>query len=138
MSPRPLQDVPADSLSGLALIQAISSLRSFAGAAIFSKDHLRAARQQRNRLKIRDEIVSKRIDRAVDDVGAPVADADRIAIGRRAGHASDPMLLIADDILDQDRLRPGLEPHPLRYDARNRVGGTPCRIMTMTVIGRDG
>jgi len=48
-------------------------------------DHCRIARNQRNGLEILQHIVRKGVDSSVHDVRAPLADAKRVAVGRRLG-----------------------------------------------------
>src|SRR5216110_2600691 len=66
-------------------------------------DH-RIARQQGNRFQIGDEVVAELVDRAVGDVGTEMAEADRVAVGRRAYRAADADRTARPrDVLDQHR-----------------------------------
>ena len=84
-------------------------------------DQLRTVREQRHRLKISQQVVGQRVDRPVDDVRAPVPDAQRITIASRAGDPADTDVTArAGHVLDDDRL-PERGPHALAEEARNRV-----------------
>jgi hypothetical protein len=104
--------LPIVTLSGFALSRAISSHRSF------SAQQLMIARQQRDRLEVPGEVVLQRIDRAVDDMGAEIAEHDGVAVRCRAHHASGcDAAGGAGDVLDDDRL-PKRLPHSFGEDAR--------------------
>jgi hypothetical protein len=58
---------------------------------------------QSNGLKIAQRVVGKRVTSAVRNVGAPVADDDRVAIGCCAGDSADAETAVrASDIFDDD------------------------------------
>jgi hypothetical protein len=85
------------------------------------EDH-RVAGEPRNRIEVLEEIVFKRIDRAVRNVGAEMADTDGVAVGRRGHHAADPDRATgAGDVLDQHRLAER-GAHALAEHARQHVG----------------
>ena len=52
-------------------------------------DKLRVGGDHRHRLKVVQHVVLERIDRRIDDMCAPMADADRVAVGRRARDPAD-------------------------------------------------
>jgi hypothetical protein len=83
---------------------------------------LRIGRDQRDRLEIVQHVVWQLIDRAVDYVRAPMADADRVAVGLGTGDPSDAdRARRSGCILDDDGLTER-RPHPLAHDACNRIG----------------
>src|SRR5262249_15588062 len=64
-----------------------------AGRQILScHDHVGITWQPRDRFEIRTDVVGQRINRAIDDVRGPVADAHGIAIGSGAYGASNPIV----------------------------------------------
>jgi hypothetical protein len=88
----------------------------------FRDDELRIGRQQRDRIEVFQEIIGERIDRAVDDMRAPVADAERVAVGRRAHDTSNrDRARGAGRVLDHDGLSERAA-HALAENARDRVG----------------
>src|ERR671931_1030242 len=79
-------------------------------------------------LKIGQLGVGQRVDCSIDDVRAPVPDAQRITIASRASDPADADVAArAGHILDDDRL-PERGPHALAEKARDRVGWPPGRI----------
>ena len=56
---------------------------------VLGDDHHRIAADQADRVEVVDEIELKRVDRAVDHMRAQMADADRIAVGRRSHRTTD-------------------------------------------------
>ncbi len=56
---------------------------------LLADDEKRLRRDQADRLEVVEQVVLERIDGAGRDVGAPLADADRVAVGRRASDAAD-------------------------------------------------
>ena len=99
--------------------QLVQVLRGDRGIA---DDQLRIGSDQRHRLEVLEEIVRERIGRAVEHMGAPLADAQRIAVGRRAGDPADADAAVRPgDVLDDDGL-PERHPHALGDDARDGIG----------------
>ena len=92
------------------------------GREIFLGDHeLRIDRHQADRLKILLQIVIQLVDNAAD-MGVPLADVDRVAVGRRTRDTPDRNAAAgAANILDDDRLPEGRS-HALGHDARGNVG----------------
>ena len=91
-------------------------------------DKLRVGGDHRHRLKVVQHVVLERIDRRIDDMGPPMANADRVAVGRRARDPADADGAGgASRILDDDGL-PKRCPHALGHDARNRIGRAPGRV----------
>ena len=87
-------------------------------------DDVRVARQARDRLEILQHVVGQRVDRAVDHVRGPVADADGVAVGSGAHGAADPDGAgRAGDVLDDDRLAERLA-HRLGERACQRIDRT--------------
>jgi hypothetical protein len=85
-------------------------------------DQDRAVGQQRHRFKIVEHVVLDRVDGARAHVAQPIADAQRIAVGRRACGAADPDAAAgARGVLDHHGLgeRDG---QMISKDARDRVG----------------
>ena len=121
-------DIADADLAGIGLHPGDQLLQVRGREILARGDHQRVARQQRDRLEIAAQIIGQRIDRAVDDVRAVVAVAQRIAVGRRlhrafdAGHAR-----LAGDILDHDRLAERLA-HALGERAREAVRRTAGEI----------
>ena len=88
---------------------------------VLRDDQIRIGRDQRDRLEILQHIVRERIDRAVDHVGAPVADADRVAVGRGTRNPADPDVAVgAGHVLDDDALAERCA-HVLRHGACDHV-----------------
>jgi hypothetical protein len=88
--------------------------------ALADHDH-RIAGQERDRIEIAQQIVLQRIDCAVDDMGTPVPDAERIAVGRSARDAADAdRARRPGRVLHVDGLGEGVEP-PFGQVARHRV-----------------
>ena len=84
-------------------------------------DQERLGRDQRNGLEILQQVELERIDRAARDVGPPLADADRVAVGRRARDTADTDgAARTGDVLDDDGLAEG-GAHALGHDARDHV-----------------
>ena len=82
---------------------------------------MRHARQQRHRLEILGDVVGRGVGEEIDNVGAPGADADGVAVGRRTRHAADAGDAAgAAQVLDQDRLAE-CRPHQLDHDADRGV-----------------
>ena len=82
----------------------------------------RIGRQLRDRLEIAQQIVGQRVDRAVDHVRAPVADAQRVAVGCRFRDAADADAAGgAGDVFDDDIL-PERAAHMLGHQAPHHVG----------------
>ena len=76
------------------------------------------------RLEIVENVELQRIDGRINDVRAPVTDADRVAVRCRAHDTSDAQRTGGSrGVFDDHRLaeRPA---HPLRQDTRQRVGRT--------------
>src|SRR5262249_4635174 len=73
--------------------------------------------------EILDQVVwQRRVDGAVGDVGAPLADAERVAVGRGAGETSDTDgAARAGDVLDDDGLAER-GAHRLGHDPSDHVG----------------
>ena len=89
---------------------------------LLADDHQRRHREPDDRLEIVHRIPRHRIERRRADVARPVADAERVAVGRRADHAADADGgARAGHGLDQDRLAERLL-HVLAHDPRDRVG----------------
>jgi hypothetical protein len=66
-------------------------------------DQPRIAGQKGDRLKILQQVVGKRVERAIQDMCAPLPAADRIAIGRRACDPADTDIACgATHVLDND------------------------------------
>src|SRR5262249_60913578 len=73
--------------------------------AASSDEHLRRGRQQRNWLKVVDEVERQRVGRAAEDMTIEMADAERVAIGRRADRAANPDCASSTRaVFDNDRL----------------------------------
>ena len=81
--------VPNDALSGLALSQATSSFRSDARQSDPAEHHHRRDADQRDRLEIVHHVVGDRIGQAREHMRVEMADAQRVAVGRRARDAAD-------------------------------------------------
>src|SRR5262245_44653478 len=82
--------------------------------------------EKRNRFKVADQVVWQRVGSSIKDVGRDIANADDIAVGRRAyGLAYGDTALRSTDILDDDRLAKG-PAHSVGDDTRNRVGRPSC------------
>jgi hypothetical protein len=97
------------------------------GHRLGGNDQLRAVRDQRHGFEIGQQVVGQRIDRAVDDVRAPMPDAQRIAVARRASDPADgDVAARAGNVLDDDRLSER-GPHALAEDARDGVGRPASR-----------
>jgi len=87
-------------------------------------DQERIARHQRNRRKVLDEVVSQGEHGAVQNVGGPISENDRVAIRRCAGYASDPdCARCSGNVFDNDRLTKELA-HALGHDPSDGVAGT--------------
>ena len=85
-------------------------------------DHQRRHRQPRDRLQIVHDVPRHRIERRRADVARPVADAERVAVGRRIHHAADADGGAgAGHGLDQNRLAERVF-HMVADDPRDRVG----------------
>ena len=93
-------------------------LGEIVGLDILSRDDdLRRAWEQGDRLEIRRKIIVEAIDRAVEHMGAPVPQAERIAVGRCANDALDTDASPgARNIFDDDRLA---------QDAAHTIGDCP-------------
>ena len=118
-------DVPLEALSGLAFSQAISSFRSFAGMAFLPMIR-RISSPPGDRLEIVPYIVRQLEGCAIHDVGTPVADDQRVAVGRRAATRPTPMLPPAPTNFRRSRAARGL-PHPLGHDAGETSASPPRR-----------
>ena len=80
----------------------------------------------RHRFKVRQDVVCNRIDRAGSDVTRPVAEAQRVAIGRRTRASGNPDAApCASHVLHDDRLAERLL-EMLGQHSRERRGG-PAR-----------
>jgi hypothetical protein len=92
-----------------------------------SGDHeLRIDGDQPDRLEILLQIVVQGIDDAAD-VGIPLADVDRVAVGRRTRDAPDcDAASGAADVFDDDRLAEQ-RPHLLGHDTPGHIGGSAWR-----------
>ena len=118
----PMPALPTVTLPGLALIQAISSLRLFAGSVLPADDHQRLGRDQADRLEVLQQIDRQIVHRAAGDIGAPLADLHGVAVRRRARDADHAGGAAgAGRILDDHRLAE-MRPHAFGHDARDRVG----------------
>ncbi len=90
-------------------------------------DHQGRGAQEGDGLKLQHRIVGDRIHGAGADMARPVADAERIAVGRGLRGAADADAGAGTgDILDHHRLPEGC-PHALGQDARQRVVGAARR-----------
>ena len=84
--------------------------------------------RQRHRLEVRHHVVLQVVHRCVDDMRAPVAHHQRVAVGRRAGAAAHgDRARGAGDVLDDHRLAER-HLHPIRHDPRDRVGRPADRV----------
>jgi hypothetical protein len=85
-------------------------------------DQERLGRDQRNGFEVLQQVELEGIDRAARDVGPPLADAEGVAVGRRARDTADTDgAARAGDVLDDDGLAEG-GAHALGHDARDHVG----------------
>ena len=101
----PTPTVPAVALPGLAFIQATVSLRLLAGKLARAAIHCGVSAISVTGSKSLHDVVGQIQRRAVDDVGLHVAERERVAVRRRAGHAADADAAAgAGDVLDDDRL----------------------------------
>ena len=81
-----------------------------------------AISDQRHRFEVVKHVVREIVNRPIHDMRSPMADTDRIAIGRRARDAADAERAgRAGRVLDDHRLPKRLA-HALGKDARDRVG----------------
>ena len=95
--------------------------------ALPADDHLRIAGQQRDRFEIVQHVILQGIDRAVDDMCAPDAVDQRVAVGRGARDPADADAAPrATDVLDDDRLAEQ-GPHAFGQDPCQRVDGPASR-----------
>ena len=122
--PEPAPAVPAVGGDGCAFSHARNSFSDVRRHRVLADDDHRVARQQRNRFEIGDEVVAELVDRAVGDVGAEMAEADRVAVRRRAHRAADADRTARPrDVLDQHLLAErGL--HALGENPRHRIRRT--------------
>ena len=135
--PEPTPAVPIVAL-GWSLIQATSSLRFFAGSDLPADYQHRVAGQQRDRLEVAEQIIRQLVDRAVDDMRAPVAEAERVAVGAAPRDAADADGAGgAGDILDDDVLSERTAHRSANKRPTTSVG-PPAANGTIMVIGRDG
>src|SRR5215475_9755035 len=73
--------------------------------AASSDEHLRRGRQQRNRLKVADEVERQRVGRSAEDMTIEMADAERVTVGFGAHYApNSDGAPGAGDVFDDDRL----------------------------------
>ena len=92
------------------------------------RDPLRRVGDERHRLEILHHVVLQGLGRRVDDVRLHMAEAERVAVGRRARHATDPDGAAgAAHVLDDDGLAEQA-PHRLAQDARQGVRWSAGRI----------
>ena len=120
--PEPAPAVPAVGGVGFAFSQANSSGSDLGRNRVGADNHHGIAGQQDDGREIGDEVVAELVDRAIGDMGAEMADADSVAIGRRTHDAPDAERAgRARDVLDQDVL-PERDAHPLGQNPRHRVG----------------
>ena len=135
----PTPELPTFVLSALARSQAISSLRLLAGIDLAGDDEERLRRDQADRLEVLHQVVGQLVDRAGGDIGAPLADADGVAVGRRRGDAA-----FADGAAGAGRCsRPqwsarALRPCPAATMRAMTSVEPPTLSGTTMVIGRDG
>jgi hypothetical protein len=89
-------------------------------AVLADHDH-RVAGQQHDRLEIPQQVIRQRVDRPVDHMRAPVADAERIAVRGRACDPTDAdRARRSGHVLDDDALAER-SAHRLGQDARHRI-----------------
>ena len=94
---------------------------------LLGDDDLLAARHPCDRIEGRPQVVRQIEGCAIDDVRAPVAADQRVAIGRGARDPADADASGgAGDVFDDDRL-PERAPHPFGDDAGNEVGAAARR-----------
>jgi hypothetical protein len=94
----------------------------------FGDDHQRVRRDQRNRLEVGQRVALQRVNGAGDHVGEPAAEAERIAVRRRARdppHA-DAAAGAARHIFDHHRLTQR-HAHAVGDDAADRIEGAAGR-----------
>ena len=118
----PAPDVPWVAVPGLALSHATSPREIVDGQRQPADHQIRVAGNQRDRLEILEHVVGERIDRAVDDVRAPVAEAQRVAVRRctrdaAMGDAAGGAAVVLDDDGGAER-----HAHALGDDAPDGVG----------------
>ncbi len=122
---------PNEALRHLLLVrlQPRDQLGQRLGRQSAAREHQQRARdQQRDRLEIGHHVIGQRIDRAVEDLRADVADADGVAVRRRARDAADAERAArAADVLDHEGL-PERAAHVLGDDARDLIHRTAGRI----------
>ena len=88
---------------------------------LLADQELRIDGDQADRLEVRLQIVVQRIDDGAD-MGVPLADVDRVAVGRRAREPADADRAAgAADVLDDHRLAQQ-RPHALGQNAGRHVG----------------
>jgi hypothetical protein len=127
MAGRTLPDHPERRLIGIGLQPCDELSNAIGGEGSAAEHPERRACKQGDRLEIVEKIVADVVDGAAEDVGDRLADADRVAVWRRAGEAGDadgPSR--AGDILDDHRLAER-EPHSLGNDPRDGIGRTAWR-----------
>ncbi len=92
------------------------------GRRLLGHDQERLRGDQRDRLEVLHQIELQIIDRAARDVGAPLADRKRVAVGRRTRDAADAdRAARAGGVLDDDRLTE-MRTHSLGHQAADHVG----------------
>ncbi len=129
---------PCDTFSWFAFSHATSSVRVLAGSDAARQHQQRACDQERDRLEIRHHVVAQRIDGAVEHLRADVADADGVAVRRRARDAADadrPPAPLTFSITN------GCPSVPRMCSAITRAtwsSGPPAGYGTISEIGRDG
>ena len=115
--------VPPGTLSPIGL-EVFDQFLEGLGRQLVGGDHQhRVLRQARDRLEVGQQIVVQvLVDHAVGDMGADMADADRVAVGRRAHRLADgDRAGRARGVVD-DELLAELLGHALADDARHQVG----------------
>src|SRR6266853_2792742 len=90
-------------------------------------DQLRIGRKQCDRCEILQQVVAQIVDRAVDDMCAPMADTDCITVRRRVcDTANTDRSCGTGHILDQNRLAER-DAHTLAHHTCNRIRRATCR-----------
>ena len=120
--PEPRPAVPSVALVRIGLEPGDHLLEVLGREVLAHDGDVGIVRQAHDRLEIPLEVVVEVVDRAVGDERRPVADADRVAVGRGAHHAADADGAVrAGDVLDHDGLAE-MRPHRLGHGAAHGVG----------------
>ena len=118
----PTPELPCDALSAFAFSQAMRLLEVARRHRFPGDDQKRLRRNEPDRLEILQQIVLQRIDRAGRDIGAPLPDAERVAVRRRARDAADADCAAgAGHVLYDDRLTERCA-HALGHQPCDHVG----------------